>query len=139
MYIHELELPEMFAAARPLTQAEINFNFPEELKPIPLPITPRPIKSDPLPKVDIVIIAWTVSEVYALSDIFTWSYHRPIRSNPTSRDWYEYNRNFESKFKDQIRKGAPSRGDCDNIHILGIYFLSSVADKKFFVLNQNYI
>lgn len=126
----DLESPEMFAAAPPLPPAAIDFNYPEELKPTPLPINPKPSKSHPLPKVDIVIITWTVAEVEALADIFTWPYHRPIRSNPTSRDWYEYNRNFKSKFKDQIRKGAPSRGDCDNINILGSYFVSSVASKK---------
>src|SRR5215831_11917513 len=90
---------------------EFEFNYPDGLKPTPSPINHVLDKSDPLPKSEIVIVTWTADEVDALADIFTCPYHIPIRSNRTTKDWYEYDRNFQSKFKNQIRKGAPSRGN----------------------------
>ena len=125
---HELtDIPLSIAAIAP----DFDFDYPNGLKPIPIQVDPIPNSSDPLPTVDFVVITWTIDEVDALSDIFTWPYHRPkSRSNPTKIDWYKYDRNFQTKFKDQIRKGAPSRGDCDDVNLLGSYFISSVGSKK---------
>jgi len=106
------------------------FEYPDGLKPAPLPIDPKPAPSAPLPRADVVIVTWTVAECEALADVFTCPYHRPSRSAPTRNDWYLYNRNFLAHYRDLIRKGAPSRGDCDDVNILGSYFLSKVGEKR---------
>jgi nucleoside phosphorylase len=116
--------------AQPRCATLFDFAYPNGLKPTPLPINPKPDKSDSLPKADIVVIAWTVAEAEALADIFTCPFHRPAMSNPTRNDWYAYDRNFISNFRDKIRRGAPSRGDCDNVNLLGSYFLSTIGTKK---------
>jgi nucleoside phosphorylase len=121
---------ETMAAAPPISAARLDFDYPENLKPAPSPITPKPNKSDPLPTADIVIITWTVDEVDALADVFTYPYHIPSRSDPTKNDWYEYDRNFLTKFRNKIRRGAPSRGNCDDVNSLGSYFLSNIGSKK---------
>jgi nucleoside phosphorylase len=109
---------------------EFDFNYPDQLKPTPSSLNQVPDKSDPLPNSDIVVITWTADEVDALADIFTCPYHIPVRSMRTKNDWYEYDRNFQSKFKNQIRKGAPSRGTSDNVDMLGSYFPCKIGDKK---------
>jgi hypothetical protein len=126
----EVEPIETLAARVPTCATMFDFNYPDGLKPTPLPLDPKPNKSDALPKVDVAVITWTVDEAEALADIFTCPYHRPSRSSPTQNDWYEYDRNFQTKFKNQIRKGAPSIGICDNVNLLGSYFLCRVGTKK---------
>lgn len=117
-------------AIKPRCATIFDFNYPNGLKPTPLPIDPKPGKTDVLPKADIVVITWTIAEAKALANIFTCPFHIPDRSNPTRNDWYLYDRNFLANFKDKIRKGAPSRGECDNINILGSYFMCSIGTKK---------
>lgn len=127
----EIESNETMAAASPKCATLFDFNYPDGLKPNPLPLDPKPNKSDALPKADIVVITWTGAEAWALSDVLTCPYHRSTsRTNPTRNDWYAYDRNFQTKFKDKIRKGAPSRGECDNVNLLGSYFLSIIGTKK---------
>lgn len=101
-----------------------DFNYPNHLKPAPVEISPKPSKSHSLPKTDVVVITWTVAEAKALSDIFTCPF-RPSR-NTSTKDWYVYSRNFDSKFKSKIRLGAPSRESSS----LGSYFVSTINDKK---------
>jgi hypothetical protein len=83
-----------------------------------------------LPKADVVVITWTAAEVDALADIFTCPYHIPTGLNITKNNWYLYDRNFQSKYKNQIRRGAPSRGPSDNVNMLGSYYLCDIGDKK---------
>ena len=109
----EISLAETALRMQSRCATEFDFNYPDHLKPTPSPLNQVPDKSDPLPKSDIVVITWTADEVDALSDIFTCPYHIPVRSKRTTNDWYEYDRNFQSKFKNQIRKGAPSRGNSE--------------------------
>lgn len=117
------------ALAPPRCATLFDFNYPAGLKPTALPINPKPDKSAPLPKADIVVVTWTVAEAEALADVFTCPFHRPSGSNPTQNDWYPYDRNFTTLFKDQIRRGAPSRGNCDDVNLLGSYFLCMVGTK----------
>ena len=121
---------EAFTAAVPKCTTMFDFAYPDGLKPIGSPLAVKPDKGDSLPKADIVIITWTAAEADALADIFTCPYHRPVRSEPSQKDWYQYSKNFETKFKDQIRKGAPSRGQCDDVNLLGSYFPCKVGTKN---------
>lgn len=130
MLLEEI-MSENNLAAAPRCATAFPFNYPDGLKPVPIPLTNFGGPSAALPKADVVVITWTIDEVRALSNIFTCPYHRPVRSNPSpQKDWYTYDRNFQTKFKDKIRKGAPSRGNCDDVNILGSYFLCSVGTKK---------
>jgi nucleoside phosphorylase len=125
----EVEPIETMAGV-PKCASMFDFSYPDGLKPTPLPLDPKPNKSDAVPKVDVAVITWTMDETEALADIFTCPYHNLKRSSPTQNDWYEYDRNFQAKFKNQIRKGAPSRGLCDTVNSLGSYFVCKIGTKK---------
>lgn len=120
----ELESVESVTSTLPRSTV-FDFNYPDHLKPTPTPIIPKPHTSDSLPKVDIIVITWTVAEAKALGDIFTSPY-RPSRRPSSKKVWYFYDRNFKSKFKDKIRPRAPSRETSS----LGSYFTSTINSKK---------
>jgi hypothetical protein len=121
---------ELFAATIPPCMTIFNFKYPDQLKPSPIPINPAPNNSDALPISDVIVITWTVDEAKALADILTCPFHIPNRSRATTNDWYRYNRNFKTKFKDKIRKGAPSLGNSDETSFLGSYFMCTINSKK---------
>jgi nucleoside phosphorylase len=123
VFQRELEAIETLSNISPC--ARFDFDYPDRLKPTPLPIKPKPNKSKALPKVDVVVVTWTVAEAKALADIFTCPF-RPNRSTPSANNWYGYNRNFQTKFKGQIRRGAPSR----KTSLLGSYFICTINAKK---------
>jgi len=86
-------------------------------KPVPTPRPTVPKPESPLPKVDYVIVTWTVAEVKALADVLTPGHQR--------EEWYPYTHNFEA-YLPAIRKGAPAR----KAGRLGSYFITSIQGKK---------
>jgi hypothetical protein len=58
---HELEAIETLSYIPPCVKM-FDFDYPDQLKPIPLPIKPKPSKSKALPRVDVVVVTWTVAE-----------------------------------------------------------------------------
>jgi hypothetical protein len=86
-------------------------------KPVPKPFPTAPKPESPLPKVDYVIVTWTVAEVKALADVLTPGHQR--------EDWYPYTHNFKT-FLPAIRKTAPAR----LARRLGSYFLTAIRGKK---------
>jgi hypothetical protein len=86
-------------------------------KPVPKPRPTAPKPDSKLPKVDYVVVTWTVAEVKALADVLTPGHQR--------EDWYPYTRNFE-RYLPAIRKEAPARF----ARRLGSYFLTSIQGKK---------
>lgn len=105
--------------------APFDFKYPNKFEPLPIPVQPRPKKSNALPEAPFVIITWTIAESKALADIFTRPFN-PTKGTVRQNYWYEYDRNFHSKYKNKIREGAPSRRKS----LLGSYFLSSINGKK---------
>lgn len=51
----ELESVESVTSTLPRSTM-FGFNYPDNLEPTPIPITPKPHTSDSLPKVDIIVI-----------------------------------------------------------------------------------
>jgi nucleoside phosphorylase len=92
--------------------------FPPGLTPIPQPINPRPPSGQALPKVDVVVITWTVAELEALCDVLTPGFPRT--------KWIQYDRNFAAKYDNQIRAGAPAKKS----RTLGSYFVTQIGTKK---------
>lgn len=81
--------------------ADLSIPFPDGLAPVPQPLSPSPSPSDPLPEVDVIVVTWTVAEANALADVLT-----PERGR---NSWYRYARDFDSKYRDKIRPGAPAQ------------------------------
>ncbi|MEP7110556.1 MAG: hypothetical protein ABI760_21365 [Ferruginibacter sp.] len=98
--------------------AALAIPFPAGLGPKPLPLSPKPHPDDKLPKVDVVLVTWTVAEQTGMADVLTPGFSR--------NTWYRYSRNFETKFGPQIRRGAPSAKS----GILGSYFIIKIGGKK---------
>jgi nucleoside phosphorylase len=94
------------------------------LAPIPWPaglapqaVTPAkaPSRSHPLPQADVLVVTWTVAEAKALADVLT--------PGIPSTAWHVYRHEFESKFKPNIRPGAPAlQSDC-----LGVYYQCQIG------------
>jgi nucleoside phosphorylase len=80
--------------------ADLGIPFPAGLAPTPTPIDPIPEPDAALPEADVVVVTWTVAEQNALADVLTPGFPRTT--------WYRYNRDFETRYKPQIRMGAPS-------------------------------
>lgn len=96
--------------------ADLGIPFPDGLAPDPQPISPPPSPNDPLPQADVLVVTWTVAEVNALADVLTPGNGR--------NSWYRYARDFDQKYRDQIRPGAPAL----NANRLGSYFPTKVGD-----------
>jgi len=111
----DLDLEPPPTAPASLT-AELEIPFPEGLAPIPQPISPAPSPDDPMPPADVLVVTWTVAEVNALADTLTPGQGRNA--------WYRYARNFDQKFRDKIRPGAPSQ----KAQRLGSYFPTKIGD-----------
>jgi hypothetical protein len=82
--------------------ADLGIDFPDGLAPVPTEPLPSTTANTTkkLPKVDVVAITWTVDEQDALADVLTPGFAR--------KTWTRYNRNFDAKYKPQIRPGAPA-------------------------------
>ncbi len=93
--------------------------WPDGQAPLPQPMAATPSPNDPLPRVDYVVVTWTVEEAKCLADTLTPGY-------PSKTAWYPYTHNFTSQFVPIIRKGAPSLES----KRLGSYFLTSIAGKS---------
>lgn len=109
------ELEPVPGATAALT-ADLGIPFPDGLAPVPRPISPAPSPDDPLPKADVIVVTWTVAEVNALADVFT-----PEKGR---NSWYRYARDFDSKYRDQIRPAAPAQ----KAQRLGSYFPVEIGD-----------
>jgi hypothetical protein len=97
----DLELrPSPEALAAMPARLRLNLAFPQGLGPVPTPVDPAPEPGDALPRADVVVVTWTVDEQDALADVLTPGFSR-IR-------WHRYDRDFESRYADRIRGGAPS-------------------------------
>ncbi len=95
--------------------ADLGIPFPADLAPEPQPISPEPSPDDPLPQADVIVVTWTVAEVNALADVLTPGQGR--------NSWYRYARDFDKKYRDQIRPGAPAL----KAGRLGSYFPTKVG------------
>jgi hypothetical protein len=78
---------------------------------------------DALPRVDVVVLTYTVDESKALADVLT-----PGRFAP---DWAHYTRGFAS-YLPKIRNGAPARMEGR----LGSYWQTTVGDKSVLVMKS---
>lgn len=116
----DLELePELAALPAEATlTADLGIPFPAGLAPLPQPITPAPDPGAPLPRADVVVITWTISELNALADVLTPGQSRNV--------WYRYNRGFEEHYRPLIRDGAPAL----KARRLGSYFPITLGDKS---------
>lgn len=101
-------------AAATLT-ADLGIPFPDGLAPNPRPIPQTPSPNDPLPEADVLVVTWTVAEVNALADVMTPGQGRNA--------WYRYARDFDQKYRDKIRPGAPAA----KAGRLGSYFPTQVG------------
>jgi nucleoside phosphorylase len=112
----------VWTVAQPLVmmrQSMGGIPWPAGLAPIPKKITPKPSKSAPLPKADVLVVTWTVAEGDALGDVLTPGFE-------CKTDWYQYRHLYDSKYKKNIRNGAPA----SQSKILGKYFLTKIGSKK---------
>lgn len=93
--------------------------WPAGLAPQPLPwgAVDRPGAEDPLPHADILVVTWTVAEHRALADVLTPGF--------AAKSWQSYRHNFDSKFRSEIRDGAPSL----KANRLGSYFRTKIGGK----------
>jgi nucleoside phosphorylase len=97
------------------------------LTPIPWPdglapqtVTPAkaPSPSHPLPKADVLVVTWTVAEAKALADVLT--------PGTPSTAWHVYRHEFESRYKPNLRPGAPAlESDC-----LGVYYQCRIGQRS---------
>ena len=83
-----------------LAAAAAGVPFPEQA-PAATPPATAPGPEDPLPPADIVVITWTADEARALAHVFTPGMGLP--------HWYDYSRDFTTKYLARIRAGAPAR------------------------------
>ena len=102
----------------PLEKVNLGLSFPAGLAPTPRPLAQTPDSGAPLPEADYLVITWTVAEVEALADTLTPGTRR--------ERWYNYDRDFETKYQPNIRKGAPSQ----RVKRLGSYFLTDIGGKR---------
>ncbi|QSQ26797.1 hypothetical protein JY651_18585 [Pyxidicoccus parkwayensis] len=113
--LEALGIPRERAA---LEKVILGLPFPAGLAPTPQPITPPPSPSAPLPEADYLVVTWTVAEVEALADTLTPGVRRD--------HWNNYDRNYDSQYRPNIRKGAPSQ----RVGRLGSWFLTRIGTKK---------
>ncbi len=90
----------------------------QELAPVPEPLAKTPAPSAPLPRADYLVVTWTVAELEALADVLT-----PGRGRT---GWYRYDRDFDAKYRKQIRNGAPAL----KANRLGSYFPARVGGQS---------
>ncbi|WP_163989051.1 hypothetical protein [Pyxidicoccus caerfyrddinensis] len=102
----------------PLEKVNLGLSYPEGLAPTPQPLPQIPDPGAPLPEADYLVVTWTVAEVEALADTLTPGMRR--------ERWYNYDRDFTTKYQPNIRKGAPSQ----RVKRLGSYFLTRIGDKR---------
>ena len=76
------------------------FAFPPGLAPAPRPITPAPLPSNRLPRVDVVVVTWTVDELAGLAKVMTPGV------SPTR--WHQYTRGMRTTYAGKIRAAAPA-------------------------------
>jgi nucleoside phosphorylase len=84
-----------------------------------VPATPAPpAESDPLPKVDVLVVTWTVAEAKALADVLTPGH--------PSTAWSRYGHNYASTFVPLLRHDAPAiESGC-----LGVYCLTQIGERS---------
>jgi nucleoside phosphorylase len=92
--------------------------WPADLAPqVPTP-TPASSESDPLPKVDVLVVTWTVAEAKALADVLTPGH--------PSTAWNRYGHNYASTFVPLLRHDAPAiESGC-----LGVYCLTKIGEHR---------
>jgi hypothetical protein len=100
----------------PTELADLGLPWPEGLAPQPQPLEVEPDTADPLPAADVLVVTWTVAEVEALADTLTPGFSR--------KNWYRYDRFFDTKYRPQIRKGAPAL----KVNRLGSYFPTRIGE-----------
>ena len=93
--------------------------WPAGLAPkVPAAPTPAPAESDPLPRVDVLVVTWTVAEAKALADVLTPGH--------PSTAWSRYGHNFHSTFVPLLRHGAPAlESGC-----LGVYCPTQIGERS---------
>lgn len=96
----------------------LSLPFPAGLAPKPEPLSAVPSPSAPLPQADYLVVTWTVAEVEALADTLTPGVRRDR--------WYNYDRDFATRYQPNIRKGAPSQ----RVKRLGSWFLTRIGTKR---------
>jgi hypothetical protein len=111
----ESPTPMMRTAA---LKKKLGIPFPDNLGPVPQKPDTKPALEDPLPKVDIVVVTWTVDENDGLADVLTPGFGRDA--------WYRYAHLYEQNYATQIRRGAPAY----NAKRLDSYFITKIGDKK---------
>ena len=120
--INEVDLqmhPEMeLLPAEAALTADLAIEFPEGLAPVPTPPDSNTKTTDPLPKVDVVAVTWTVDEHNALADVLTPKFGR--------NTWTRYNRRFDSFYVPLIRRGAPALA----ARRLGSWCLTNIGQKS---------
>lgn len=80
---------------------DLGINYPDQtLAPKPQTPDTQTVTTDSLPRADVLVVTWTVDEQDGLADVLTPGIGRA--------KWTRYNRNFASRYADQIRPGAPS-------------------------------
>jgi hypothetical protein len=97
---------------------DLGLAWPAGLAPTPTPLATPPDTSASLPRCDYLVVTWTVAEADALADVLTPTHSR--------QKWYLYDRKFQEKYKDKIRKGAPSQ----RVERLGSFFLTKIGAKR---------
>ena len=98
--------------------AALNIPFPAGLAPLAQPINPAPTPGQALPRSDVVAVTWTVDENDGMADVLTPGHNR--------NQWYRYDRLFDTKYDQFIRKGAPAKQS----HRLGSYFPTKIGNQK---------
>jgi nucleoside phosphorylase len=86
----------------------------------PQAVTPAkaPSPAHPLPHADVLVVTWTVAEAKALADVLT--------PGIPSTAWHVYRHEFDSKYKPNIRAGAPAlHSDC-----LGVYYQCQIGTRS---------
>lgn len=91
--------------------------WPAGLAPTPITGEPAPKQAHPLPKVDVVVVTWTVAEAKALADVLT--------PGIPSTSWTPYRHQWAS-YVPKIRKGAPAL----QAKALGAYQLTQIGSKQ---------
>lgn len=86
-------------------------------EPQPWPDGEIPSPTEALPEAEVLVVTWTVAEHDALADVLTPGFGR--------NTWARYARNFDDKFRDQIRNGAPSL----RAGRLGSYFRTRISGR----------
>lgn len=96
--------------------------WPTGLEPLAAPLQPPPSESAPLPKVDAVVVTWTVAEATALAQLFT--------PGIELTDWYDYKHRVEQYIPKVTGPQAPFNGAGRYHHSLGLYHPCTIGTTK---------